>query len=445
MITLHFLQTFFQHPLSPTDISFTSISTDSRSLQPGALFIALSGTNFDGHDYIAKAIAKGAAALIIQKPYPNATIPTFLVDDTYKALGKIAAAWRAQFSCPIIALTGSCGKTTTKTLIANILAKSGPTLSTQGTLNNHIGVPLTLLQLTHDHHYAVIELGANHPGEIEYLTKITNPTHALITNAGPVHLEGFGSLAGVARAKGEIYANLSPQSVAILNLDDAFAKDWQKIIDKHPTLTFGLTDQAQVSARHIHLNLQGQSEFTLVTAQKEILISLPLLGLHNISNALAAAASAVALGLPLILIKQGLAVSNAVTKRLTLCQAYNGGLIIDDTYNANPAAFKAAIQTLMHFPGKKILVMGDMAELGEDTVFYHEQLGKDAHKAGIEILFATGPLSAHAVKSFGENAFHFENKQQLIQSLKEKLTQDAVILVKGSRSAKMEDIVENLK
>src|SRR3990167_328055 len=214
MITLHFLQTFFQHPLSPTDISFTSISTDSRSLQPGALFIALSGTNFDGHDYIAKAIAKGAAALIIQKPYPNATIPTFLVDDTYKALGKIAAAWRAQFSCPIIALTGSCGKTTTKTLIANILAKSGPTLSTQGTLNNHIGVPLTLLQLTHDHHYAVIELGANHPGEIEYLTKITNPTHALITNAGPVHLEGFGSLAGVARAKGEIYANLSPQSVA---------------------------------------------------------------------------------------------------------------------------------------------------------------------------------------------------------------------------------------
>lgn len=445
MLTLHFLQTLFCEPHLHPNVEFTGISTDTRQIKPGNLFIALKGEHFDAHDFIPHAIAQGARGIIAQKPYSDASIPTFVVPDTIQALGQIAKAWRSTFTLPLIALTGSCGKTTTKTLIASILNQVGPTLATQGTLNNHIGVPLTLLRLVGTHQFAVIELGANHPGEIDYVAKLTQPTVGLITNAGPVHLEGFGSLQGVATAKGELYAHLSPEGTGIINLDDPFAPQWKKIITAKTILSFGFHPDANINIRDLILTKEGHSQFTLITPDGEVSIHLPLLGRHNVSNALAAAAAATAINLPLGAIKSGLEQASPPDNRLSTFRTSEGALVINDTYNANPIAFKVAIQTLMHFPGKKILVMGDMAELGEKAPAYHHDLGQEARESGVDVLLATGPLSRHAAKGFGPAAIHFEDKHELAKALKKFLTNEAIVLIKGSRSAKMEEVVEEIQ
>lgn len=424
------------------DVTVSRIGTDTRKLQPGDVFIALQGPNFDGHDFIAQAAQQGAIAAIVSKDV-TAAIPLLKVADTRLALGEIAKLHRQQIDIPYIAITGSCGKTTTKTLTAAIFAQCGNTLATQGTLNNDIGVPLTLLNLTKQHQYAVIELGANHLGEIDYIAAITQPDVAVITNAGPVHLEGFGSLEGVAQGKGEIYQHLKPGGAAVVNADDAFADFWRGII-KQQIITFGLHKPADIRARNIQLNAAQQSSFELVTSHGSTQVSLKLLGEHNIANALAAAAAAYARNIPLAAIKAGLESVQPVDKRLVQKPGFNGAKLIDDTYNANPQAFKMAMQILAQAPGEKVLVIGDMGELGQDAVFYHAEIGRLAREFGIDQLHAVGKLSQHAVAEFGRGGSHYSTQEALIAAVKPLLAANMTVLVKGSRSARMENVVAGL-
>lgn len=426
------------------EVICTGISIDTRTLKPGELYIAIRGTRLDGHDYLNEAISKGACAAIVDHVIET-NIPLIVVPDTTHALGTLAQAWRRQFHLPVVALTGSCGKTTTKAILAHILEQVGPTLSTQGTLNNEIGAPLTLLKLTSEHQFAVIELGANHPKEIAYTAALTQPQIALITNIAPVHLEGFGSLEGVAQAKGEIYAALPKDGMALLNHDDAFFSQFKAQTEHHKTFTFGLTADSTISAHDIKNTAEGFPTFTLQYHNESCSITLPLLGQHNVMNALAAACAAYALNIPLALVKTGLESVTAVNKRMNKYHAFNGAVLIDDTYNANPTAFLAAIDFLTQQTGEKVLVVGDMGELGPDAIYYHEQLGQQAKAKGIQHLYAVGKLSAHAAQAFGTHGEHFSDKSQLIAHLRKAVTPEQVVLVKGSRSAKMEEVVEGLK
>lgn len=425
------------------DAEFKRISIDSRTIKAGELFVAVAGEQFDGHDFIEQAVANGACAVMASKKLAL-SVPLLLVNDTIEALGQLAKLKRRQHTIPTIALTGSCGKTTTKSMIAAILETCGAANSTQGSFNNHYGLPLTLFDTTPEHEYQVLELGANHLGEIAYLTAIAQPDVAMITNAAPCHLEGFGSIDGVSRGKGEIFQGLSDQGVAILNRDDHYYDYWLSLVQGKRVMSFGLSPEADVSADNIQLDEQGSSNFTLKTAQSSIDIQLPLLGEHNVKNALAAAAACLAINIPLENIQQGLARVAATTKRLVTKTSRSGARIIDDSYNANPTSMKAAIALLTQLPGEKILVIGDMGELGEDELKHHFNVGETAKKAGVNQLFAVGRLSAEAVKGFGDKAQHFPDQQSLIENLVPLLSTEQTILVKGSRSAKMENVVDAL-
>ncbi|OGT77743.1 MAG: hypothetical protein A3G71_07165 [Gammaproteobacteria bacterium RIFCSPLOWO2_12_FULL_38_14] len=446
MLDLHFIQTCLRQPIQHKNILFNNVSIDSRTLQSGALFIAIRGANFDGHDLLNKAIEKGATAAIVSHAVTS-SIPLIIVPDTIKALGQLAQLWRQTFTLPLIAVTGSCGKTTTKSILANILSQKGASLATTGTLNNEIGVPLTLLQLKKTHQFAVIELGANHPGEISYVASLAKPTIALITTIAPVHLEGFGSLEDVAKAKSEIYDALSDEGVAILNHDDTFYDFFKKQNQHRKYFTFGLTKKNNVYASDIVMTAEGFPKFNLHYGNDTTSITLPLLGKHNVTNALAAACAALSLEIALTDVKKGLESIIPEKKRMNRYTAFNQATLFDDTYNANPTAFLAALDFLTHQPGNKILVVGDMGELGSDAVYYHEQLGKQAKNKGIHCLLALGPLSAYTVNAFGneKTAKHFENKIELIAYLKKHLTPKDTVLIKGSRSTKMEEVVEALK
>ncbi len=427
------------------DVTFRGVSTDTRSLQHGNLFVALAGPNFDGHHFISEAAAKGAvAALVSQRA--ETTLPQLAVAHTHQGLGQLAAGWRAQFSLPLIGVTGSNGKTTVKEMIAAILAQSGPLLVTQGNLNNDIGVPLTLLQLDGKHRYAVIEMGANHLGEIGYLTRLARPTIALITNAGPAHLEGFGSLDGVAQGKGEIYAGLDDNGIAVINADDVYAPLWRKLAGSHRILSFGLSQPADVSAQW-EAQADG-SLIQLVTPAGQLALRLKLPGKHNVMNALAATAAALAAEAPLTDIQHGLEGMQAVAGRLQLRTGYAGVRIIDDSYNANPASLNAGITVLAAQPGAKWLVLGDMAELGPDAAQLHHAVGRTAHAAGINRLYCVGELSREATKSFGHGAHHFATQAELIDAIRHALASnhadDVTLLVKGSHSAQMERVVAAL-
>ncbi|HLA75006.1 MAG TPA: UDP-N-acetylmuramoyl-tripeptide--D-alanyl-D-alanine ligase [Gammaproteobacteria bacterium] len=427
------------------DVEFHGVSTDTRKLQANNLFIALHGPHFDAHDFIAQAQAQGAAAALLSKPVA-ASLPSLCVDDTRLALGQLASAWRQRFTLPVVAVTGSNGKTTVKEMIAAIFNQSGPVLVTQGNLNNDIGLPLTLLGLQAEHRFAVIEMGANHAGEIAYLTKITRPNVAVITNVGPAHLEGFGSLEGVAHAKGEIFQGLAEHGTAIINSDDRFATTWDKAIGNRHCLHFGLETQADVSARWTP-NATG-SALHLHTPQGKIDVALHLIGKHNVMNALAASAAALAAGATLTQIKSGLEAMQPVTGRLQSKAGLHGTRIIDDTYNANPASVQAALQVLANYPSPRWLVLGDMGELGPDSAVLHEQVGTQARAAQVERVFAVGKLSQGAVDTFGGGAQHFGSQDQLITALQTALgeidTASPTILVKGSRAAHMEHIVAAL-
>ncbi len=439
------------------DCSFEALCTDSRQIQPGQLFVALEGERFDAHQFLPQ-VSELAAGLVVRKPAREIEVPQWVVPDTTEALGQIARLRREQFAGPLIAITGSSGKTSVKEMLAAILACRGPVLATSGNLNNHIGVPLTLMGLAEKHRFAVVEMGASGPGEIAYLCNIAKPDIVLVNNVMPAHVEGFGSIDGVASAKGEIYQGVSPSGTAVINLDEKYAAGWLENQRAAKLISYSVgREDADFRAANIVADSQGRCRFLLQSPAGEIEISLPLSGCHNVANALAAAACATAAGATLEQIADGLAVLQPVAGRLSPTVLPGGVTIIDDSYNANPGSMKAAIDTLSHFStseekGQKVLVMGDMAELGEDEAEMHSDIGLYAARQGVDRLLATGRLSANAVTAFnqsvaaGDNreATHFDNKDDLIDRLQSLLAPAMVVLVKGSRSAAMEQVVQTI-
>ncbi|WP_172622804.1 UDP-N-acetylmuramoyl-tripeptide--D-alanyl-D-alanine ligase [Aquicella siphonis] len=431
---------------APAATEFHGMSIDSRTLQPGNLFVAIQGERVDGHDYLEEAYKKGAAAAVVSRQV-DSPLPQLIVNDTTAALGKLGTAWRNQFDTTIIAVTGSNGKTTLKNMIALIMVAAcqgneKQVLATQGTLNNHWGLPMTLARLDSEHRYAAIEMGMNHFGEIEYLTNMTRPQVAVITNAAASHLEGLGDVAGVARAKAEIFSGLPQNGIAVLNRDDAFFPFWHNLIDGRPYISFGFHPDAHVTAV-IHQAEQTQ-DITIQTPKGSVEVTLPLLGRHNVQNALAAAAATLAAGIGLGSIKAGLERIQPAPGRLQLHTLANGVKIIDDTYNANPFSLQAAVNILSTFNGKKILVLGDMKELGSEAKMLHQEAGESIRKAGIDYLFTYGELSANTAQAFGEGAYHFNEKEKLVNALKPFLHNTTTILVKGSRSMRMEKVIAEL-
>lgn len=433
--------------LQGADADFARVSTDTRTLQRGDLYIALRGAKYDAHDFVAAAASQGAVAALVERPV-EVSIPLLTVADTRLALGRLGAAWRAQFEIPLIAVTGSNGKTTVKEMVAAILGMEGVVLATDGNLNNDIGVPLMLLRLGSAHHAAVIEMGANHPGEIAYLSTLARPTVALVNNAGPAHLEGFGSIDEVARTKGGIYSGLAPGGTAILNVDDVYHTLWREMARPRRTLTFGHAAQADIRATDIHSDTLGRPHFTLITPQGSTPIALPLLGAHNVSNALAAAAAAHTVDVPLAVIRAGLEKMTPVKGRMQPKPGRDGIAIIDDTYNANPRSVEAAVATLAQLPGYKMAVLGDMGELGSTGTQLHAALGSYIKEAGIDTLYTLGPLSAQAAQTFGPMARNYTEHSALNEALRTALMQHSerplTVLVKGSRYMQMERVVAAL-
>ncbi len=421
------------------DVPLDGVSTDSRRIQTGELFIALSGPNFDGNAFAAQAIGAGAAACLLEKDM--GVSPALIVDDAHQALGLLAQHWRRRFSLPLVAVTGSNGKTTVKEMLAGIFSQKGETLATRGNLNNDIGMPLTLLRLQQTHEYAVIEMGANHAGEIAYLTKLAEPDVAVITNAASAHLAGFGSLEGVARAKAEIYSGLREQGCAVINGDDPFAPLWKQSIDAENkdlrVLDFAIENRAAVRAGWPPLDGRVQIE----TPAGAFALRLPLLGRHNLMNALAATAVAIGAGVDPETIRRGLESMQAVPGRLQLKAGIAGSRIIDDTYNANPASMKAALAVLADFSGRHFLALGDMGELGENETALHAQTGEQARASGVQRLYTLGGLARHAAQAFGDAAQSFDSHSSMIERLREDLNNEVTLLVKGSRRMQMEKIV----
>lgn len=425
------------------DACINSISTDTRTLRSGELFVALTGNNFDGHDYLAQARDKGAAGAIINK---NVAIdlPTIRVNDTRVALGEIATYMRTEQPLPLIAITGSCGKTTTKAMLTSIMSTQGPVLSSQGSFNNDIGMPLTLLQQKQEHRYAVIEMGTNHFGEIAYLSAIARPDVAVIINIGSAHLEGFGDSKGVARAKGEIFQGLRSNGTAVINVDDTYAEYFRSLIGNRNVVTFACNNNADVRGENIQVTTEGYPSFTLRIGDATAQVRLPTVGEHNVMNALAAAASAHTVGVPIADIKTGLETMQPVAKRMIWRDGKNDVRIIDDSYNAIPDAVYAALNVLARQPGEKVFAFGGMAELGEHVEKEHTRVGEQAKALGINHLYAIGPYSHLTIKAFGNGGKYFTSKQELITALETTLHPEMTILVKGSRGSKMEEVVAAL-
>lgn len=426
------------------DAAFVRVTTDSRQLQPGDLFVALRGDRFDGHDFLAKAVAAGAIALVVERVDMTLAVPQLVVSDTLLALGQIASLNRQNFNGRLLAITGSSGKTTVKTMVAAILAECGSVLMTQGNFNNHIGVPLTLLQIDAPHEFAVIEMGASAIGEIAYLCELAKPDVTLINNVMPAHIQGFGSLEGVSQAKSEIYLGLSREGTAVVNVDDAFSADWLALLAHKKIITVSLTDSAaNCFARDIQYRDESVS-FTLVAYNKAIEIQLNALGEHSVRNALAAAACAFAAGAELKAIQLGLAQFAPVKGRMSRHLGCGGALVIDDSYNANPGSVRAAIDVLSAQKMLSVLVLGDMGELGEQAAELHADIGRYAQAQGVTQLFTVGTLSQYASEAFGTAAQHYTNQAELISALKKIANSQTVILIKGSRSAKTDLIVHAL-
>lgn len=426
------------------DAEFFGVSTDSRHIKPGELFVALRGERFNGHAYARECLEKGAAGVMVDETHAESKLePALIVADTRLGLGRLAAYWRGKFTLPAAAITGSNGKTTVKEMLAAILrvAAGGEehVLSTQGNFNNDIGLPLTLFRLSPTHRYAVIEMGMNHEGEISYLTRLAKPTVALVNNATAAHLGGLGSVEAIARAKGEIFEGLAADGTAIINADDRFADFWRTLAAPRRILSFGLNKQADVSATYTLGN--ESSQLQLHTPQGDAAFSLPVAGLHNVSNALAATAAALAMGVPLDVIVRGLSTFGGVKGRLQRKPGFHGALLIDDTYNANPASMKAAIDVLAARPGMRWLVLGDMGELGDDAAAMHADIGRYAKQAGIDGLYALGELSREMARAFGSQARHYDSPEALAADLKPLMNPTTTVLVKGSRFMRMERVV----
>ena len=427
--------------LQGQDRAIRGISTDTRLIGPDQVFVALVGERFDGHAFVEQACRQGAVAAIVSKTVA-CDCAQIVVEDTRIALGLIAQAWRKQFAIPLIAVTGSNGKTTVKEMLSAIMSVRHSTLSTQGNLNNDIGVPLTLLRLRESHSCAVIEMGANHANEIAWLTKLAMPTVALVNNAAAAHLAGFGSLDGVARAKGEIYSGLDNNGTAIINADDRYADLWQGLCAGKQIIRFGLDNQADVSADW-QVSEDG-SEIDLYTPQGNIHINLGMPGKHNIMNALAASAGALAAGASLDEIRSGLQSMHSVAGRLQIKPGIAGSRILDDTYNANPASLRVALEVLQNFDGRHFLALGDMGELGENAEQLHREAGQVARDAGVDRLYTVGEFARFAASTFGHDAHSYGDQPSMISALHDDLSMDVTLLVKGSRLARMEKVVQAL-
>jgi UDP-N-acetylmuramoyl-tripeptide--D-alanyl-D-alanine ligase len=445
MLTLSAAAALIEGHAHGRDVEFTSVGSDSRAVVPGMLFVALKGERFDGHDFVAEVLGQGAAAALVTHEWAAAHpgLPLVAVADTRLALGRLAAAWRAHFHIPLIGITGSNGKTTVKEMCAAILrADFGQhaVLATTGNLNNDIGLPLTLLKLRNTHRAAVIEMGMNHPGEIDYLTRIARPTVALVNNAQRAHLAGLGSVRDVARAKGEIFAGLDALGTAVINADDPHADLWRKLAAGRSVLSFGFAAQADVRGTWREHGFGGELE--LATPLGTETFHLPVPGEHNARNALGAAAACLAAGVPLAPIVRGLAGYAGVKGRLQQKRGRNGTTVIDDSYNANPDSMRAAIDVLASLPGRRIFVMGDMGEVGDNAGQLHSEIGGHAKSMGIDLLLALGEKSAAATHEFDGGAQHFASVEALVLALKPLLDKETSVLVKGSRFMRMERVVE---
>ena len=431
------------------DVMFNAVSSDSRAIAAGDLFVALQGPNFDGAAFVDSAAQSGAAAAMVNSAQYRATAascPVLLVEDTRLAMGHLAAHWRAQFAIPVVGVTGSNGKTTVKEMLASILrtvaGSDSAVLATAGNFNNDIGLPLTLLKLRATHRYAVIEMGMNHAGEIDYLTRLTRPDVVIINNAGSAHLAGLGSLEAVARAKGEILNGLPTQGIAVINADDIYAPLWRDLSGKHERIEFGLEKQGAV---HAQWQVQGYGAHIMVsTPRGSFSADLQVPGVHNVRNALAATAAALALHVELPAIAAGLEKFSGMAGRMQRKAARHGAMLIDDSYNANPSSLRAALKVLAQSSGKKILVLGDMGELGEDAVRLHSEIGAEARHLGVNELLALGKLTAYTVQEFGPHARHFERIEDLLALLEKNLDADSTVLVKGSRFMHMERVVQGI-
>jgi len=431
--------------LKGVDRAYTGVSTDTRTLKAGELFVALRGPRFNANDFVAAAAGAGAAGAVVDTPVAS-PLAQIVVTDTQAALSSSAATWRARFSMPIVGVAGSNGKTTVKEMTAAILERSGTTLATRGNLNNHIGVPLTLHRLDASQRFAVIEIGANRAGEVADLVKLARPDVGLITNAGAEHLEGFGSLEGVARAEGEMVAGLDPSATAVINADDEFAGLWRGMARGRIT-TFGVANAADFSAGDIHTAIDGTgfvTRFELRSPAGTAPVELHLAGGHNVLNALCAAAAAMAAGASLDDVRSGLATMRPVPGRLQFKTAPSGAWIVDDSYNANPSSMKAGIEVLASVDARRWLVMGDMGELGDFATGSHADIGRFARDHHVDRLFATGKLSALAVEAFGSGGEWFADTESLARAVNSELTREVCVLIKGSRSNRLERVVEAL-
>lgn len=423
------------------DLMVRGVATDTREAMPGALFVALKGENFDGHDFIGKAKEAGAIAALVERPLAS-DLPQVIVADTLLALGDLASHARAQHRARVVGITGSNGKTTVKTLVAAILSLHGKTHVNAGNYNNEIGLPLSLLAMPEDTQYAVFEMGAGKPGDIDYLASIARPEIGLVNNIGPAHLERMGSLEGIAETKGALYAALPAHGVAVINADEAFANLFTGLNRAERVIRFGLDKPADVSAEIRKLG--AESRFALRTPDGSVEIALPLAGRHNVANALAAAAIALALDVPLATIERGLESAPAVKGRLVRHAMPGGWTLIDDSYNANPASTAAAIATLVEAPEEAWLVLGDMRELGPQARELHAQIGALAKKSGIAWLYTVGELSRAAAAAFGEGAQHFADQESLTRALAADVRAGVNVLVKGSRGSAMDKVVKAL-
>ena len=430
--------------LNGDNATFVGVSTDSRKIGPGQLFIALRGDSFDGHDFVATAKERGAVAAVVDSAAPPSLqdigLPLLVVADTRLALGDLAAAWRSGLSLPVIAVTGSNGKTTTKEMIASILhsAYGDAVLATQGNLNNDIGLPLTLLNLDAAHRAAIIEMGMNHPGEIAYLARIARPTVALVTNAQRAHLEGMGTIDMIASEKGSVFVALDAQGVAVFNSDDQWADLWRTQCGGKRIMNYAFDGQAAVTGRYVGHGLENRLEISVGAERAEVSLALP--GAHNARNALGAATAALAAGIPLKAVCTGLTAFKGVKGRLQRRSSVLGAVVLDDTYNANPDSVRAGIDVLAATVGKKILVLGDMGEIGDMTGQFHDEIGGYAKSQGIDRLLAFGEHSALAAHNFGAGGQHFKKIESLIEALNSEMTPEATVLIKGSRFMRMERV-----
>ena len=424
--------------------NFRGVTTNSKTVEPGNLFVALRGERFDAHDFLADVVARGAAAVVVERLPAGLAIPALIVPDTRHALGQIAHWWRKQFSIPVIGVTGSNGKTTVKEMIASILSTEFGAqnyLATRGNLNNEIGVPLTLFNLDTQHQAAVVEMGMNHPGEIARLTEIAQPTVGLVNNAQREHQEFMASVAAVAEENGAVIQGLHDGGCAVFPADDEFAPLWTAYAGSRDLLSFALDKQAAVTAQWTPIDFGSQVEINACGERVSVVLSAA--GEHNVRNALAACAAALAIGIHLRSIARGLTAFTPVAGRLQKKQAANGAIVIDDTYNANPDSVRAAIDVLANAPSPRTLVLGDMGEVGSEGIAFHEEIGEYARARHIDQLFTVGELARHASRAFGRPARHFETMETLNEEVAS-VPPGASVLVKGSRFMQMERVVQRL-